>query len=104
MSTMSFRIGDLVRLVVVWVVSALTLELTALVLPDLSAPSVWAWFVATAIAAVAGMLIRPVLVAVSARIGWIVVVLAGLLGQALIFYISFRLVPGLDQNLLPPFF
>jgi uncharacterized membrane protein YvlD (DUF360 family) len=98
MSTMSFRSGDLVRLVVVWVISALTLEVTALVLPDLSAPSTWSWFAATAIAAVAGLLIRPALVAVSARIGWIAVVLAGLLGQALILYISLRLVPGIDET------
>jgi uncharacterized membrane protein YvlD (DUF360 family) len=103
MSTMSFRIGDLVRLVVVWVVSALTLEVTALVLPDLSAPSVWAWFAATAIAAVAGLFVRPVLVAVSARIGWVMVVLAGLLGQALILYLSFRLVPTIEETFLSAF-
>jgi len=103
MSTLTFRTGDLVRLVVVWVGSALTLEVTALVLPDLSAPSVWAWFAATAIAAVAGLFVRPVLVAVSARIGWVMVVLAGLLGQALVLYISFRLVPGIDETFLSAF-
>jgi uncharacterized membrane protein YvlD (DUF360 family) len=98
-----FRTGDFIRLVVVWVACALTLELTALVLSDLSAPSVWSWFAATAVAAVAGLFIRPVLVAVSARIGWVVVVLVGLLGQALIFYISFRVVPGIDETFLSAF-
>src|SRR5262249_43687187 len=100
MSGMSwrFRFGDVIRLVVVWVLCALTLELTALVLPDLSAPTVWSWFAATAIAPVAGLLIRPGLVAVSARIGWIAVVLAGLFGQALILYVSLRLVPGIDET------
>jgi len=93
-----FRPGDVVRLVAVWVICAVTLELTALVLPDLSAPSVWSWFVATAVAAVAGLLIRPALVAVSARIGWIAVVLAGFFGQALILYLSLRLVPGIDET------
>jgi uncharacterized membrane protein YvlD (DUF360 family) len=100
MSATSWKLrpGDVIRLVVVWVIAALTLELTALVLPDLSAPSIWSWFVATAIAAVAGLLIRPALVAVSARIGWIAVVLAGLFGQALILYVSLRLVPDIDET------
>ena len=103
MTSLRFRIGDVVRLVVVWVVCAFALEITALVLPNLSAPSFWSWFAATAVAAVAGLLIRPVLVAVSARIGWIVVMLAGFLGQALILYFSFRLVPGIDETFLSAF-
>ena len=45
-------------LVVVWVISAFALEVTAWVLPNLSAPTFWAWLAATAIAAVAGP-VRP---------------------------------------------
>jgi uncharacterized membrane protein YvlD (DUF360 family) len=100
---MRFRNGDLVRLVVVWVVSAFALQITDWLLPDLSAPSFWAWLAATAIAAVVGLFVRPVLVAVSARIGWVMVVLTGLLGQALIIYVSFQLVPGISSTFLSAF-
>jgi uncharacterized membrane protein YvlD (DUF360 family) len=102
-SRWSFRIGDLVRLVVVWVLTALVLDLTAKILPDLSAPSIWPWFAASAVAAIVGLFVRPVLVAVSARVGWVMVVLAGLLGQALIVYVSFLVVPTIQSTLLSAF-
>ena len=97
-TSMRFRVGDLVRLVAVWVICAFALEVTSWVLPDLSAPTFWAWLAATAIAAVAGLFVRPVLVAVSARIGWLMVILTGLLGQALVVYLSFQLVSSIQSN------
>jgi len=98
LATMRFRIGDVVRLVVVWVVCAFALQVTSWVLPHLSAPTFWDWLAATAIAAIAGLFVRPVLVAVSARIGWLVVILTGLLGQALVVYLSFQLVSGITST------
>ena len=79
-----FRIGfdDVVRLVVVWCACVLVLILADLVLPGLSTDTQWAWFATTAIAALAGLLVRPALVVISARLGWLVVVLVGLFGQA----------------------
>ena len=103
LTTMRFRIGDLVRLVVVWVICAFALQVTAWVLPNLSAPTFWAWLAATAIAAVAGLFVRPVLVAVSARIGWVMVILTGLLGQALVVYLSFQLVSSIQSNFTSAF-
>jgi uncharacterized membrane protein YvlD (DUF360 family) len=93
-----FRIGDVVRLLVVWCLSALVLAFTAWLLPDLSASSIWQWFAATAVAAIVGFFVRPVLVAVSGRVGWVMVAVAGLLGQALILYLSFLAVPGIDST------
>jgi uncharacterized membrane protein YvlD (DUF360 family) len=102
-TSMRFRIGDLVRLVVVWVVCAFALEVTSWVLPNLSAPTFWAWFAATAVAAVAGLVVRPVLVAVSARIGWVMVILTGLLGQAIVVYLSFQIVDTIKTTFLSAF-
>ena len=102
-TSMRFRVGDLVRLVVVWVICAFALEVTSWVLPNLSAPTFWAWLAATAIAAVAGLFLRPVLVAVSARIGWVMVILTGLLGQALVVYLSFQLVSSIQSNFASAF-
>ncbi len=103
LTTMRFRVGDLVRLVVVWVICAFALQVTAWVLPNLSAPTFWAWLAATAVAAVAGLFVRPVLVAVSARIGWVMVILTGLLGQALVVYLSFQLVSSIQSNFTSAF-
>ncbi|MFZ2015503.1 MAG: phage holin family protein [Nocardioides sp.] len=103
LTTMRFRVGDLVRLVVVWVICAFALQVTAWVLPNLSAPTFGAWLAATAIAAVAGLFVRPVLVAVSARIGWVMVILTGLLGQALVVYLSFQLVSGIQSTFTSAF-
>lgn len=98
-----FRIGDVFRLLVVWCVSALVLAFTAWLLPDLSAPTIWPWFAATAVAAVVGFFVRPVLVAVSGRLGWVMVALAGLLGQALILEIAFIAVPTIQSTFLAAF-
>ena len=92
------RFGDVVRLVVVWCACVLVLILADLVLPGLSTDTQWAWFATTAIAAVAGLLVRPALVVISARLGWLVVVLVGLFGQAGIVYLSFVLVPAVHAT------
>jgi uncharacterized membrane protein YvlD (DUF360 family) len=78
------RIGDVVRLLVAWLVSTLALGLADLILDGLTARSFWDLLWASAITAVVGLLIRPAIVLVSAYVGWIAVVLAGLLGQALV--------------------
>ncbi len=41
---------------------------------------------------------RPLLVVVSARIGWFMVVIVGFLGQAFIVYLSCNLVPGVEAT------
>jgi uncharacterized membrane protein YvlD (DUF360 family) len=99
----SFSVGDLVRLAVVWILCALLLDLLSHLLPNLRSDSLGDWFAVTAVAAVAGFFVRPVLVAVSARLGLVAVVLAGLLGQAAIVYLSFRIVPGVEGSFASAF-
>jgi hypothetical protein len=41
---------------------------------------------------------RPVLVLLAARIGWLAVVLAGLVGQALLVYAAIWIVPGINAT------
>ena len=92
------RTGDVVRLVFVWCACAAVLALADLLLPGLSTDSWWALFATTAVAALAGLLVRPALVVISARLGWVVVVLVGLFGQAAVIYVSFLLVPDVHAT------
>jgi uncharacterized membrane protein YvlD (DUF360 family) len=92
------RIGDVVRFLIVWCACVAALLLADLLLPGLSTKTWWAWFLTTAVAAVAGLLVRPVLVVISARLGWVVVVLVGFFGQAGVVYLSFLVVPGVDAT------
>jgi hypothetical protein len=78
------RLGDIGRLVAVWLVASAALALAAALLPNLTAEAPWAYFGATAVAGLLGLVFRPVLVLLAARIGWLAVVLAGLAGQALL--------------------
>ena len=54
--------------------------------------------VATAVAGLLGLAFRPVLVRVVARIGWLAVVLAGLVGQALLVYAAIWIAPGITAS------
>ncbi len=92
------RIGDVVRLLVSWLLSALALGVAVWLLDDLTANSFWDVLWASAVTAVVGLLIRPVIVLVSAYVGWIAVVLAGLLGQALVTYVALELSPGITTT------
>ena len=49
-------------------------------------------------AGVLGLVLRPVLVRLSARIGWIAVILTALVGQAVVMYLAMRLVPGIHAD------
>ena len=92
------RIGDVVRLLVAWLLSALALGLAVLLLDGLTANTFWDVLWASAVTALVGLLIRPAIVLVSAYVGWIAVVLAGLLGQALVTYVALELSPGITTT------
>ena len=92
------RLGDIARLVAVWLVSSAALALADLLLPNLTAQASWVYLVATAVAGVLGLVFRPALVSVAARIGWLAVVLAGLVGQALLVYVAIWIVPGISAT------
>jgi uncharacterized membrane protein YvlD (DUF360 family) len=92
------RWADIVRLLAVWLVSSAALALAAALLPNLTAQAWWAYFAATAVGGLLGLVFRPVLVLVAARIGWLAVVLAGLVGQALLVYAAIWIVPGISST------
>ncbi len=92
------RLGDIARLVAVWLVSSAALALADALLPNLTAQAPWVYFAATAVAGLLGLVFRPVLVRVATRIGWVVVVLAGLVGQAVLMYAAIWVVPGISAT------
>jgi uncharacterized membrane protein YvlD (DUF360 family) len=63
------RLADVVRLVAVWLVSSAALALADALLPNLKAKAPWTYFAATAVAGLRGLVFRPALVLVAARIG-----------------------------------
>jgi uncharacterized membrane protein YvlD (DUF360 family) len=97
------RLGDIARLLAVWLVSSAALALAAALLPNLTAQAWWAYFAATAVAGLLGLVFRPVLVFVAARIGWLAVVFAGLVGQALLIYAAIWIVPRIEATFLSAF-
>ncbi|HEX9225698.1 MAG TPA: alkaline phosphatase family protein, partial [Arthrobacter sp.] len=96
--TRGARFSDLARLAAAWAASTVALIVTGALLPGFSASSWWPYAAVAAAAGVVGLVLRPVLVEVSARAGWLAVLLAALLGQALIMYVAILLVPGIEST------
>ena len=96
--TRGVRFTDLARLAAAWAASTVALIITGALLPGFSATSWWAYAAVAAAAGVVGLVLRPVLVEISARVGWLAVLLTALLGQALIMYVAIRLVPGIEST------
>ncbi|AXJ10756.1 alkaline phosphatase family protein [Arthrobacter sp. PM3] len=92
------RVRDLGRLAAAWAASTAALIITGALLPGFSAASWWAYAAVAAAAGLVGLVLRPVLVEISARVGWAAVLLTALLGQALIMYTAIRLVPGIEST------
>jgi uncharacterized membrane protein YvlD (DUF360 family) len=92
------RLGDLARLLVTWALSSLALMLAAWLQPNLSATSPWAYVAVAAVSGLVGFLVRPLLVEVSARIGWIAVLPLALVGQAVVMYLAMIAVPGITTT------
>lgn len=92
------RAGDVGRLLVAWITSTIALAIAAGLQADLSATSPWCWVAVAAVAGVVGMVLRPVLVELSARIGWVAILLISIAGQAVVMYVALRLVPGVTAT------
>ncbi|HET7280335.1 MAG TPA: phage holin family protein, partial [Dermatophilaceae bacterium] len=88
------RTADVVRLLASWFLTFLALLLTADLLPGFTYTSWLPLVVAAAVTGLVGMIVRPVLVTLSALIGWIAVGLATIFGQALVMSIALAVVPG----------
>lgn len=92
------RGGDLLRLCVTWAVSTGTLAVADVLLPDLSADSLWSLVVVAAVSGLLGLVLRPLLVEAATRIGWVAVFLLALLGQGVVIYLAMRVVPGITTT------
>jgi uncharacterized membrane protein YvlD (DUF360 family) len=92
------RGSDFVRLALAWAVSSLALGLAAALLPGLSASTRWAYVAVAGVSGVVGLLLRPVLVEISARIGWMAILPVAVAGQALILYVAIALVPTMTSD------
>jgi uncharacterized membrane protein YvlD (DUF360 family) len=88
------RTADVVRLLASWFLTFLSLLLTAEILPGFTYTSWWPLVVAAAVTGLVGMIVRPVLVRLSAAIGWIAVGLATIFGQAIVMQVALAIVPG----------
>jgi uncharacterized membrane protein YvlD (DUF360 family) len=96
--TRGVRVTDLARLGAAWAASTVALIITGALLPGFSATSWWAYAAVAAAAGVVGLVFRPVLVEISARVGWLAMLFTALVGQALIMYVAIRLVPGIEST------
>ncbi len=97
-SRFRLRGSDVARLAVSWGISAVALWVAGAILPGLSATTPWAYLVVAAVAGLIGLAIRPVLVEVSARIGWLAVLFVALAGQAVIMYVAILAVPSITAD------
>ena len=88
------RFFDVLRLLLTWGLTFLSLLLTAKLLPGFTYTSWWPLAAAAAVAGLVGMIVRPVLVEVAAAIGWLAVALATLFGQAIVMQLAMDIVPG----------
>ncbi|WP_193315364.1 phage holin family protein [Nostocoides sp. F2B08] len=89
---------DILRLLAAWVSATVALVVTGAILPGLSATGWWPYMAVAAVAGVVGLVLRPALVEVSARLGWLAVILVALGGQALIMYLAILYVPGIEST------
>jgi len=88
------RTADVVRLLASWFLTFLALLLTAELLPGFTYTSWKPLVAAAAVTGLVGMIVRPVLVRLSALIGWVAVALATIFGQALVMQLALAIVPG----------
>ena len=93
-----FQLGDLLRLLLTWLIAAVALAITGAVLPGLSGEGFESYLLVAVVAGVVGAVVRPILVGVSARIGWVAVFLVAVAGQALILAIAIYLVPSVHTS------
>lgn len=92
------RAGDALRALVSLIAAAVALGVAGWILPNLSFDS---WTVVVAVAcvlAVAGLVLRPVLVAIASALGWVGALVLALFGQAALVYLALGVVPGVKSD------
>jgi uncharacterized membrane protein YvlD (DUF360 family) len=91
-------IADLARLLTTWLVAGLALAVAVELLPGLTATSAGPLVVAAAVSGAVGMVVRPLLVGVAAKVGWWAIALLAVAGQAVVMQVALELVPGVDSS------
>lgn len=89
-----FTRTDLVRGAVGFVVSVLGLLVAGLLLPGIGFDGLLPVVLVALVMAVAGLVVRPVLVAIATPLGWLGALALALLGQAALAYLALSVVPG----------
>ncbi|WP_162794408.1 phage holin family protein [Nocardioides houyundeii] len=90
--------ADLGRLLFGWLVSTLTLALADALESDFAADSVWSLLAVSAISGVIGLVVRPILVEVTVRVGWLLVVPVAFVSQAVVMHAAMMTVPGITAT------
>ena len=90
--------AELRRLTVTLALSWLALALTIWIMPGVSADATVDVLAATAILGVLSALLRPLLTSLALLLGWVGVLLAGLCGQAALFYLALTVAPGIHVD------
>lgn len=85
---------DATRAVVALAVSSLGLALAGWVLPGIAFDGLLPVVLVALVMAVAGLVVRPVLVAVATPLGWLGALVLALVGQAALVYVALVVVPG----------
>ncbi len=99
-------VRTLVRLAVLWLVDAISLWGTSLILPGVTLEDVGttpAWLVAISAAlllAIVNLLIRPLILLIARPLGWIALFVIGFLVNALALWITASLLPGFSVDIL----
>jgi uncharacterized membrane protein YvlD (DUF360 family) len=92
------RVGDVVRLLVSWAAATIALIIAGALMPGLSADHWYDYAIAALAAGIVGAIVRPVLVTVAARIGWIAVFALAIFGQAVILQAAIIATPGIGDK------
>ncbi len=92
------RSGDVVRLLLSWLAATVALAITGAIMSGLSADHFRDYALAAVVASLVGAIVRPVMVAVASRIGWIAVLALAIVGQAVILQVALELVPGIRTD------
>jgi uncharacterized membrane protein YvlD (DUF360 family) len=86
------------ELVVLTLASAALLWVTLLVVPDVSVSGLWSLLAATIVVATVSAVLRPLLALWATVLGWLGIVLVGLVAQAVIFYVALEITPGISLS------
>ncbi|MCD4527118.1 phage holin family protein [Nocardioides sp. cx-173] len=93
-----FILADLGRFLATWLVSTSILWVAARLLPDLEASSWGSLAGVSAVSGVVGFLVRPLLVEVSVRLGWLTVLPLAFGTQGVVMHIAMLIVPGITAT------